>query len=87
MLVAQGTEGFDAYGSAESRTSCEYFGVITQNGYTVHLMIEGFGDACLIYRKARLHITKLGVFTSADPLFADMHHLGGRMRMPASTNL
>ena len=69
-----GNQTFDAYGKRVSDANAAGMLTITDAGYTGQLMIEG---TSFIHMNARLYDYGSGVFTSVDPLFADMQRAGG----------
>jgi len=69
-----GNQTFDAYGKRISDANVAGILTITDAGYTGQLMIEG---TSFIHMNARLYDYGSGVFTSTDPLFADMQRAGG----------
>ena len=69
-----GNQTFDAYGKRVSDANAAGMLAITDAGYTGQLMVEG---TSFIHMNARLYDYGSGVFTSTDPLFADMQRAGG----------
>ena len=72
-----GNQTFDAYGqpvTVMESVSGLSISDITDAGYTGQMMIKG---TSFIHMNARLYDYGSGVFTSTDPLFADMQRAGG----------
>ena len=69
-----GKQTFDAYGRPVSSENSDQIRLVTDRGYTGHLMVAG---TPFIHMNARLYDYKAGIFTSADPVFADIQRTGG----------
>ncbi|WP_419812141.1 FG-GAP-like repeat-containing protein [Bacterioplanoides sp.] len=69
-----GKQTFDAYGRKVHSQDADKLLEITDSGYTGHLMIDG---TPFIHMNARLYDAGAGIFTSVDPVFADMYRTGG----------
>lgn len=68
------TQTFDAYGLRVAVQNESALLAVTDKGYTGHLTVQG---TPFIHMKMRLYASNIGMFTSTDPVFADIYMTGG----------